>query len=320
MSRRASGIVLLLLSFPLLMLGITAWKQATREAGVRAWQLEQAVSAPDPTDRPRFAGFASDTLERQRDTERNRNWFLAVAVAAAVGGAAFLVADRKQRRDGAGGPAAAGVGNRGRSGGPAATGVGNPEQSGGPAAAGVGNPEQSGEPSSPLRPCRACQWTILVEATACPRCGCPHVPVVSAPPAEPPLPVNKAQRAFYVALLCLGVGSAVMIYTVLFDNLSGSTLVQISPYWIFPTVFGYYGLVAQRMEARLTDTHLATVSDQLLTVIKELGGGLGQAFAFLIHAPFLIVKDRRPWVVAFVGSLTWAIALIIFFNAVFPTL
>ena len=79
---------------------------------------------------------------------------------------------------------------------------------------------------------------------------------------------------------------------------------RITPYWLFPNVFGYYGLVALRMEARLQTSRLDNVSDQLLNVIiKEIGGHLGQAFAFLVHAPFLIVKSRQPWVVAFVGSL-----------------
>jgi hypothetical protein len=74
------------------------------------------------------------------------------------------------------------------------------------------------------------------------------------------------------------------------------------------------------MEAKLPTTHLDNVSDQLLTVIKELGGPLGQGFAFLVHAPFLIVKSQRPWVVAFVGSLIWAMALLFFFNVIFPEL
>ena len=66
-------------------------------------------------------------------------------------------------------------------------------------------------------------------------------------------------------------------------------------------------------------THIDNVSDQLLSVIKG-GGFLGQAFAFLIHAPFLLVRSNRPWVVAFVGAEIWAIALVLFFQLVFPSL
>jgi len=286
MSRRASGLVLLVISFPLLLLGIAAWNEAKDEAGVRAWQLERAATESDPDRRGDFERYARATLDRQISAEGNRNWLLAVAVMGSGAGIALLLPARRRA-------------------------VARPSQ------AATANAAQA-----PPRfgPCRACQWQISVEVTACPRCGCPHVPEVPPAAAEPPLPVNKIQRAFYIALLILGLGSAAVIYTVMFDDLSETMLVQISPYWLFPSVFGYYGLVAQRMEARLQTTHLDNVSDQLLNVIKELGGGLGQAFAFLVHAPFLIVKNRRPWVVAFVGSLIWAMAMVVFFNVIFPEL
>ncbi|GIH04248.1 hypothetical protein Rhe02_23150 [Rhizocola hellebori] len=310
MSHRASGIVLLVLSFPLLMLGITSWQEAAREADVRAWQLRQSVSEPDPQDREDFARYAESTLDRQVSAEKNRNWMLAIAVMG-IGAGVVLLLPRRRR---------------------AVTEL--------VSASVAGNAAPSPPPSAAapqFRPCRACQWQISVEAVACPRCGCPHVPLTPAAPpsampssavqssavqanAEPPRPINKLQRAFYVTLMVLGLGSAVVIYTVMFNSLSETVLVQISPYWIFPTVFGYYGLVAQRMEAKLQTTHLDTVSDQLLNVIKELGGPLGQVFAFLVHAPFLIVKSRTPWVTAFVGSLIWAMALVFFFAVIFPEL
>ncbi|MEO3779956.1 hypothetical protein ABGB16_24620 [Micromonospora sp. B11E3] len=279
--------VLLVLSFPLLMLGIRDWKEADREAGVRAWQLQQAASASDPRVRADFADYAESTLYRQQDAEQSRNWLLGMAVIGAGAGIVLLFTGRRR----------------------AAT----VEESEEVAAA--------AEPPPPrFRPCRACQWRMSVEASACPRCGCPHEPESAVVESASPLPMRRAQFAFYLALLVLGLGSAVVIYTVLFDGLSETELVRISPYWLFPSVFGYYGLVALRMEARLQASHRDNVSDQLLDVIKEIGGHLGQAFAFLVHAPFLIVKSRQPWVVAFVGSLIWAMALVVFFDVVFPGL
>ena len=289
MSRRAfgigSGIVLLVLSFPVLMLGIAAWKEAAHEAGVRAWQLEQAGSASSSDERADFTDYAESTLGRQAEAERNRNWLMTMAVLGVGGGIVVLVTGRR--------PAVADA----------------------PQAVGT----DTAQPPSRLRACGACQWQMSVAAATCPRCGHPNVPEASVAPVQPPPPVNKIQRALYVALLVLGLGSAVVIYTVLFDDLSETVLVQAAPYWIFPSVFGYYGLVAQRMEARLPNTHLDNVSDQLLNVIKEFGS-LGQAFAFLVHAPFLIVKNARPWVTALAGSLIWALALTIFFEVIFPGL
>lgn len=275
MSRRASGILLFVLSVPLLLLGITAWKDADRETGVRDWQLSQAATDPDADERERFTDYAESTQRRIDDAEYNRNALLAAAAAGVIGGILVFATG-------------------GRSSAPAA--------------------------ASPFTTCAACRRRISVAAHACPQCGHPHEPV--AAPAAPVLtaaPPGRGPRVFYGSLIALGLGSAAVIYTVMFGSLSETELVRVSPFWLFPTVFGYYGLVAQRMEARLQESHLDTVSDQLLQVIKETGA-LGQAFAFLIHAPFLLVKSRQPWVTALVGSLIWAIALTIFFGVVFPTL
>ncbi|GLW27700.1 hypothetical protein [Actinoplanes regularis] len=286
MSRRASGIVLFVLSVPLFLLGISAWMDAHHEAGVRAGQLSQARTATGAQERERFADYAESTLWRLQDAQFNRNTLLAAAAAGLIGGIVVLVADRRRRET-------------------------EPAD------------DESTAPPPPAKPaliaCQACQWKISTAATACPHCGHPHEPAPSAPEPPAAAPIHKGQRAFYVILIALGLGSALVIYTVLFDSLSETELVRISPYWVFPTVFGYYGLVAQRMEARLQESHLDTVSEQLLNVIKE-SGSLGQVFALLIHAPFLLVKSRQPWVTALVGSLIWAIALTLFFSLVFPTL
>ncbi|WP_212830382.1 hypothetical protein [Catellatospora sp. TT07R-123] len=297
MSRRAPGFVLLVLSFPLLMLGISAWKEADREAEVRAGQLRETAAATDPAERDRWASYAEYTLWRLEDAEYNRDMMLAGAGAGLLGGIVVLVTGGR-RRDAELVRAAAAE------------------------TAGAGAP-----PPPAFTACAACQWKISVAATACPQCGHPNVPVTAPVPGvaagvvagAPPVPAGRAQRMFYAALITLGLGSAVVIHTVLFGRLSETELVHISPYWIFPVVFGYYGLVAQRMEARLQDTHLDTVSDQLLSVIKETGL-VGQVFAFLVHAPFLLVKSRQPWVTALVGSLIWAMALILFFGLVWPSL
>jgi hypothetical protein len=283
-SRRAPGIILLLLSFPLLMLGLTAGREAADEAGVRASQLQQSAAASDPQERDDFLRYAESTLLRQQDAEHDRNWLLGVAVMGAAGGLLVLLTGRRRPR------------------------------------ARVEPAGQAAAEPPRYRPCRVCEWQISVEASMCPRCGAPHVPDATPMPAGPPLPVNKLQRAFYITLIGGGLGAAVVLHTILFGSLSETQLVWAAPYWIFPLVFGYYGLVAQRMAARLQTTHLNTVSEQLLTTIKDIGGTLGQAFAFLVHAPFLVVRNDRPWIVAFVGSLIWAIALVIFFNAVWPSL
>ncbi|GIE30460.1 hypothetical protein Ait01nite_035050 [Actinoplanes italicus] len=286
MSRRVPGIVLFVLSLPLLLLGITAWREADRETGVRAWQLEQSRTVADPAERERFVGYAESTQWRIDDAEYNRTMLLAAGAAGMAGGVVVLATARRRREF-------------------------EPAEVKATGAVGTAAPR--------FTACEACGRQISVAATACPQCGHPHRPEPVAVKATPPEPVDATRRAFYATLIALGLGSAMVIYTVLFDSLSETVLVRISPLWIFPIVFGYYGLVAQRMQARLQETHLDTVSDQLLDVIKE-SHWLGRVFAFLLYAPFLLVKSRQPWVTALVGSLIWAIALALFFSVIFPTL
>ncbi|GIE78917.1 hypothetical protein Aph02nite_48670 [Actinoplanes philippinensis] len=278
MSRRASGILLFVLSVPLLLLGVTAGKDAARETDVRAWQLSQAAGTTDAMERERFTEYAESTQRRIDEAAYNRTMLLVAAAAGIAGGIVVLATGRRRRQTEPADPATAPV----------------------------------------FVACAACGWRISNAATACPQCGHPHQLVAPAADA-PPTRAGQALRVFYAGLIVAGLGAAVVIYTVLFDSLSETTLVRVSPFWIFPAVFGYYGLVAQRMEARLQATHLDTVSDQLLRVIRETGT-LGQIFSFLVHAPFLLVKSRQPWVTALVGSLIWAIALTLFFSVVFPTL
>jgi len=250
MSSRTPGIVLLVLSFPLLMLGITGWKEAAREADVRSWQLSQARSTADPAEAERFIEYAAGTLQRQQDAERNRNWLIGIALVGVAGAVIVLVTERPGRRPGRR-PATST--NKAKS----------TAKSADPPPVDPSAPAPSGADASSTAPDQA----------------------------DGPLPVNQIQRALYIGLITLGLGSAVVIYTVAFDSLSESHLVQIAPLWIFPSVFGYYGLVAQRMEARLQTSHRSTVADELLNVVKDLGGGLGQAFAFLVYAPFLIIQS-----------------------------
>ncbi|GIF43484.1 hypothetical protein [Actinoplanes xinjiangensis] len=301
MSRRASGILLFVLSIPPLLLGISAGKDANHEAGVHAGQLRQAATVADAAERERFTYYAESTLRRLEDARYNRNMLLVAAAAGLIGGIVVLATGRGRREVPAPGhgevPATA-------------------RDETGPAAGAV----DTAPPAPAFTSCQACQWKISVAATACPQCGHPHQPVTTVAAASPPpAPAGKGLRAFYGTLIALGLGGAAVIYTVLFDSLSETELVRLSPFWLFPAVFGYYGLVAQRMEAQLQESHLDTVSDQLLSVIRETGV-LGQVLAFLIHAPFLLVKSRQPWVTALVGSLIWAIALALFFSLVFPSL
>jgi|GEM_PF-4059113 len=74
------------------------------------------------------------------------------------------------------------------------------------------------------------------------------------------------------------------------------------------------------MAARLEKSNLENVADLLFSVIKESAGTVGKLISLFVHAPFLIIKSKKPILVALGGSIIWAVLLIIFFEAIFPAL
>jgi ribosomal protein L40E len=166
--------------------------------------------------------------------------------------------------------------------------------------------------------CRECSAQISLEAVSCPRCGCPSP---QTQPKARTLPAGaKRWSAFYAISITIGVLIAGYIYLIAFDEFSETRLVQITPVWFFPIVFGYYGFVAQRMAAKLPESGFDRVANLLFSIIKETQGSVGKLFGLVVHAPFIIVKSKRPILVAFGGAAIWAVMLFVFFTFIFPKL
>ena len=127
-------------------------------------------------------------------------------------------------------------------------------------------------------------------------------------------------KSIYFASIIIGIFIAAYIYIINFDNFSETVLIRITPLWFFPIVFGYYGFVSQRMAAKLQKSQFENVADLLFSVIKESSGTVGKLISLFVHAPFIIIKSKKPILVALGGSIIWAILLVIFFEAVFPKL
>jgi hypothetical protein len=172
-----------------------------------------------------------------------------------------------------------------------------------------------------LMPCPECGTEVSSKAVACPKCGCPIASAQAAAAAvAPPVPIGPIKYV-YAGSLVLGLSIAAYIYLLNFEELSETTLVQLTPVWFFFIVLGYYGLVAERMLVRKEASRSEAVADTLFEMIKATAPGpVGKLFAAFIHLPFAIVKSRKSWVVAVVGALVWAVALAIFFEVIFPQL
>ena len=166
--------------------------------------------------------------------------------------------------------------------------------------------------------CKECHAQISSEAVACPQCGCPsHQP---RPQPTSVAPSTNRHNVLYVMSIASGLLLAAYIYLMAFDEFSEAMLVRITPLWFFPIVFGYYGFVADRMARQLPESHFDRVANLLLSIITETQGGLGKLFGLIVHAPFIIIKSKRPMLVALGGAAIWAIMLLVFFTFIFPTL
>lgn len=166
--------------------------------------------------------------------------------------------------------------------------------------------------------CRECNAAISSETPTCPHCGCP-----SPQPTVRPSPLSSGEvvyRRIYIASIAVGVLLPAYLYLVAFDSFSETALVHLTPAWMFPLVFGYYGFVAQRLTRKLPTSRFENVADLLFSLIKETHGTLGKAFALLVYAPFIVVKSRRPVLVALGGAAIWALILLVFFSFIFPSL
>ncbi|MGI5193768.1 hypothetical protein ACQEVY_09020 [Streptomyces sp. CA-288835] len=155
---------------------------------------------------------------------------------------------------------------------------------------------------------------------------CPHchqvvrAPLPDVPYASPvALPVRAAEpvglTALYLIALIGGVAGAGAIYLVLFNELSESELVTLTPLWFFPVVFGLYGFASQRLLRYLAAGRAATLGEAARLAIDLAGH-----WSALVLFPFLVLRWRSSLLVSLAAAAFWAVLLWLFFSVVFPTL
>ncbi|MFF8386882.1 hypothetical protein ACF053_25000 [Streptomyces kanasensis] len=124
-----------------------------------------------------------------------------------------------------------------------------------------------------------------------------------------------ALTAVYVAALLVGLAGAGVVHLVMFDALSESELVTLSPLWFFPVVFGLYGFVSQRLLRRIAQGRAASLVEAARLSIDVAGYG-----AALVLFPFLVLRLRSSLLVSLAAAAFWAVLLWLFFALLFPTL
>jgi len=129
-------------------------------------------------------------------------------------------------------------------------------------------------------------------------------------------------RAIYPALILIGTILVIYIYLIAFDRFSETTLVQITPLWFFPIVFGGFGYTAEKMLGLIAVGQATSIADaykkwiQSFIAVNPLIGFIVAIFLF----PFTMFNTKNSILIAFLGSAVWGILLLIFFNGIFPSL
>lgn len=136
------------------------------------------------------------------------------------------------------------------------------------------------------------------------------------PEADEILAPSIPLRVLYWMAILFSVGFAVYLYFVAFDDLSEERLIALSGVWIYPLVFGVYGLIAQTL-LRLIDEDKADNIWAAAVVWAHMFGLVG----VVLLLPFALLKgSRNSLVIAVLGSAFWVALLAIFFAAIFPML
>lgn len=120
----------------------------------------------------------------------------------------------------------------------------------------------------------------------------------------------------YQAIIILGMGLFGYIYFLKFDNFSETALVQITPLWFLPLIFGINGLVAEKLIELVNSGEAPHFRRALLMWIGYFFGFLG----FIPLFPFLFIKGKSSLGVALWATAIWGMFLGIFLFGIFPIL
>lgn len=133
---------------------------------------------------------------------------------------------------------------------------------------------------------------------------------------------RSLQRLYWLATFA-GIVMMIVLYFVVFDELSETELVMLSPIWFLLIVFGTFGMYAERA-VRMVLTKQANdfpeaLRETMLTMIVPLR--ILVAIVFLL--PMLFLRPEKVGSPLWLSSMTaglWGVALYLFFAGIFPAL
>ena len=123
-------------------------------------------------------------------------------------------------------------------------------------------------------------------------------------------------KKLYTACTIVGVGVALYILGIAFDNFSEQELLWWAPAWFLPLMFGIYGFIADKLIRLMQEKRVPTLRHALLL---WLGGFFGLA-SLVLFFPFLFSKGKNSLSVAITGTVVWGLLLAVFIFGIFPAL
>lgn len=122
-------------------------------------------------------------------------------------------------------------------------------------------------------------------------------------------------KFFYSAFIMLAVILAVDIYFIEFDSYKESTLMYLTPVWIFFLLFGIFGLILQKQLKICKGKDGIDFSTGMGYWVSKQGY-FGRLFLF----PYKHLKFKSLFLMAFLGALIWTFCVFLFIAILFSKL
>ena len=128
----------------------------------------------------------------------------------------------------------------------------------------------------------------------------------------------------YEAFIALGLGAAVYLYVVAFDDFSETALVRLSYVWVGVLAFGLHGRLASELSAAVAAGEAETTR-AAVGVIEKKPGRSWFARLSIVALPTLLLftnepTRRKPFLAALLVTVLVLATLAFFFEAIFPSL
>lgn len=128
----------------------------------------------------------------------------------------------------------------------------------------------------------------------------------------------------YEAFIALGMGAAVYLYLVAFDDFSETELVRLSYGWIGVLAFGLHGLLASQLSAAVAAGEAETTRAAIGTLEKKPNRSWLARLSLVAFPTLLLFTNeptrRKPVLAALLATVLVLAALAFFFEAIFPSL